>query len=138
MAKRIKLLSATFPCAANAAIVAKRGLTMDASTRGNVKLPASTPEKTFVGVAVANQSPSGVEVQTHGIAEIESDGSAVVNPGDYLILVGTTGRCKAQAIAAGSAATYNIIGMCVNDAQVAATAGLIVQVQLGPFIATGA
>lgn len=135
---RNRLLEKSFPCASDAAIVAHRCVTMDASTRGNVKLPASTPEKTVVGVAVEKQSSNAVAVQIAGIAVVESDGSAVINPGDYVIPVGTTGRVKAQALSGTPAAYYNVLGMCVNTAQVAATAGLFVEVLLMQQIATAA
>jgi hypothetical protein len=131
MAGKINFLSDTFPCATTAAIVARRVVVADGTTRGNVKLPAATPEKTAVGVTVENQTADGqVAVQIAGVAIVESDGSAVINPGDNVIAVGTTGRIKSQAIAAGSANVYDIVGRCISKAQAPATAGALVDVEL--------
>jgi hypothetical protein len=125
-------------------IPTRRGIVQDATTKGQVKLPAATAELTFVGITIDQSTKAGnVRAQKLGMAEIESDGSAVINPGDWLVLVGNAsialaGRCKAQAIAAGSANVYNIIGRCVNKNQVAATAGLVVECEIGAFIVCAA
>jgi len=72
-----------------------------------------------IGVTLENQSNgNNVAVQEDGIALLESDGSAVMNPGDYVIMVITTGRVKSQAIAAGSATVYQIIGRVESDGQI--------------------
>lgn len=139
MAVAQTLFALTAPAAASSGITAWRGVVMDGSTRGNVKLPASTPEITFYGVSDQN----GVDVNgegtyvLYGVAIIESDGSAVVNPGDSIVLVGTTGQGKSQAIAIPSApgtqgnwTVRQIIGMCVNRAQLPATANVRIEVLL--------
>jgi hypothetical protein len=133
------VLDHTFPCASTAAIVKRRVVVHDASTRGNVKLPAGTPEKTAVGITLEDQSPSNnVAVQLEGIAIVESDGSAVINPGDWLIAVGTTGQVKTQALSGTPANYYNVIGQALGDAQYPATAGALVSVHICKFLATAA
>src|ERR1700722_565927 len=122
MSRGISLLEDTFPAAAASGIVVRRVVVMDATNRGNVKLPASTPETTAVGASAENVSAANnLAVQIAGVAVLESDGSAVINPGDYLVAVGTTGQIKTQALAVPAAPgtqgnwnLYNIIGMCVD------------------------
>lgn len=140
MSRAWNTFSDTYPCAAAAAIVAKRVVVMDATTKGNVKLPAATPEKTAVGVTLEKQSAgNNVEVQLTGVAVVESDGTAVINPGDMVVCGGgADGRVKAQALAAGSANVYNPIGMCIGRKQVPATAGALVEVRLQPYVVLAA
>lgn len=139
MGKAINLNADTFPAAASSGIVARRGVVFDTSTRGNVKLPASTPETTFAGVTLEKVSAANnVAVQTDGVALIESDGSAVVNPGDDIILVGTTGRAKSHTFAAGDANLYLVIGKCFASAQIPATAGELIPVHLSPHLVCAA
>ena len=129
----------TKSCVATVVIPARRVVVYDTTTRGLVKLPAGTPEKTVCGVTRESSAKSGcVAVAVAGIAIVESDGSAVINPGDALIAVGTSGKVKTQAIAAGSAAVYNIVGICNNDAQVPATDGALVSVELNPALTVAA
>ena len=142
MSRGISLLEDTFPAAAGSGIVARRVVVMDAAARGNVKLPASPPEATAVGATAERVSPGGgVAVQIAGVAVLESDCSAVINPGDYLVASATTGQVKSQALAipaspgtAGNWNLYNIIGMCVDEGPIPATAGAPVAVRLGPFL----
>ncbi len=142
MSRGISLLEDTFPAGSGSGIVARRAVVMDATNRGNVKLPASSPEATVVGASVEKVSAANnLAVQIAGVAIFESDGSAVINPGDYVVSAGTTGQIKSQALAVpaspGTAAnwnTYNIIGMCVDEGQIAATAGAVVSVRLNPHI----
>jgi hypothetical protein len=148
---RVVIQSQTFNCspttyapASGTQIPAFYAVVQDASIRGQVKQPASTPEATFVGLTMEQSDKTGnVAVQLLGVAQAISDGSAVINPGDYLVVSGSatqslSGRVKSQAIAAGDANVYNIIGRCVNRSQVAATAGLIVEVELNPQLVTAA
>ena len=139
MSKIININEATFPAEASSGIVDKSGVVQDASNRGSVKLPAGSPEKTFVGVTTeAVSNANNVTVQTHGIGVIESDGSAVVNPGDWLVLVGTTGRAKAQAIAAVSANVYNLIGQAIGSRQVPAVAGELIEFLISQSVVVAA
>jgi len=142
MSRGISLLEDTFPAAPGSGIVAQRVVVMDAANSGDVKLPASPPEATAVGASAENISAANnLAVQLAGVAVLQSDGSAVINPGDYLVASGTTGQVKTQAIAVPASPgvqanwnLYNIIGMCVDDAQIPATAGTPVAVRLGQFL----
>lgn len=131
MADKQNIASKTFPCAAASGIVARRVVTFDGTTRGNVKAPGATTEK-IAGITLEKASgANNVAVQIDGIALVESDGSAVINPGDYLTFItGTPGQVKAQAIAAGSANVYQIVGECVDDHQIPATAGAVVSCRI--------
>lgn len=133
MPNLMNLGTMTFPAAASSGIVARRVVVMDGTNKGDVKLPAATPEKTVVGVTIEKISAANnVDVQMFGVAMVESDGTAVINPGDYVICGGgADGRVKTQAIAAGSVNLYDVIGMCVDDGQIPATAGAYVSVLLG-------
>lgn len=138
MSRQIDLGSDTYPFTGTAP-AAKRVVVFDGTTHGNVMLPSASPEAKACGVTKEKGSAGGnVAVQLAGIAIVESDGSAVINPGDWITYVGTTGRVKAQALSAGSSAVYPIIGKCVDQKQIPATAGEIVSVLLQPFLATGA
>ena len=131
MSRQIQLNLDSFPCALTAAIVARRVVVFDGLIAGNVKLPTGANDKGLAGVTTEKQSGAGnVAVQTDGNAIVESDGSAVINPGDYVIYVTATGRVKTQAVAAGSANVYQIIGQCVDRQQIPATAGAIVTIRL--------
>jgi hypothetical protein len=142
MSRGISLLEDTFPAAPASGIVPRRVVVMDAVNRGDVKLPASPPEPTGVGASVETVSPANsLAVQLAGVAVLESDGSAIINPGDYLVASGTTGQVKTQAIAVPASPgvqanwnLYNIIGMCVDEGQIAAVAGMPVAVRLGLFV----
>src|SRR5258708_7240090 len=101
MSRGISLLEDTFPTTTASGIVARRVVVMDSTNRGNVKLPASTPESTAVGASAEKASAANnLAVQIAGVAVLESDGSAVINPGDYMVAAGTTGQIKTQALAA--------------------------------------
>jgi hypothetical protein len=142
MSRGISLLEDTFPAAAGSGIVAQRVVVMDAANSGDVKLPGSPPEATAVGAsAEIISAANNLAVQIAGVAVLQSDGSAVINPGDYIVAVSTTGQVKTQAIAVPASpgvqanwSLYNIIGMCVDEGQIAAVAGSPVAVRLGPFL----
>ena len=101
MSRGISLLQDTFPAAFGAGIIAHRVVVMDETNHGNVKLPAATPELTVVGAAAETLSASGeaLAVQLAGVATFQSDGSAVSNPGDYVVTSGVAGQVKTQTIA---------------------------------------
>jgi hypothetical protein len=138
MSKAISLLQDTFPCASAAALVARRVVVFDGAAKGNAKFPAATPEAA-IGVTMEKQSAANnISVQIAGVAIVESDGSAVINPGDFLVCDGAAdGRVKSQALADGTT-KYFILGMCVDAAQIPATAGALVSVRLNPFVTFGA
>lgn len=126
---------ATFPVASGAAGTgARRAFVADATNRGSVKLPAATPELTFVGIATENVSgANNVSLQFDGLALAESDGSAVINPGDDMILAGALGRFRSKALVTGSATLYEVVGKCVSDGQIAAVAGSTFTILLNPY-----
>ena len=146
----VPILALTFPSAAASGIAAYNAVVFDPTTHGNVKLPAGTPEYKFCGIADIN----GVVVQNNteigvgdyvliGLTTGLSDGSAVINPGDFLALSGaTSGSLLSQAIGApttpGTQANWTtraFVGQCMNRAQVPATAGSYVDVLMRPFVA---
>jgi hypothetical protein len=135
MALQQVLNSVTKPALSTSNIVANRALSADPANAGNVQLMQSA-DRTFMGVALESVSKRGeVAVQTAGIAKMENDGSAVINPFDHVVVAGTSlvaGRVKTQSITAGASNLYNIIGLCVDDAQIPATAGAHVSVLLQP------
>lgn len=127
----------TFPCASGAAIVPNVVVVYDNSNRGNVKLPAAANAAEIVGVAKESQSAANnVAVQILGRAQIKSDGSAVIHCGDWVVVADSSGRVKTQAIAAGSATAYNIVGMAVSEC--AAVANNLVDVILRPHVSVAA
>jgi len=143
MSRGISLLQDTFPAAPASGIVYQRVVVMDPTNHGNVKLPASPPEPTAIGAAAETISSSGdsVAVQISGVAVFQSDGSGLINPGDYLVAVGPTGQVKTQPIAVPAAPgvqanwnLYNIIGICVDNGQIPAVAGSPVSVRLMSFL----
>lgn len=139
MSNQITLNDQTFPCLSTAGIVAYRCLEFESANKGNVALPGGALSTRFAGISKESQSSAGsVAVAIGGNALAESDGSAVINPGDKLTYVINTGRVKSQALAQGAAAQYVIIGTCVDDAQIPATAGALVTVALAPFITEAA
>jgi len=86
----------------------------------------------FVGVTLEDgdsAAPFAVPIQFSGIARCQSNGAAAMNPRDQVALA-AAGQVKTRAIADG-ATNRTIIGRCLSIA--AATANLIVYVQLHPF-----
>jgi hypothetical protein len=121
----------TKPCAASSGIKYKSALIFDTSTHGNVKMPAGVGVG-FAGFALEDASAANqVAVQLVGVAKGMSDGSAAINPGDALIIADTTGRLKSKSIANGTT-IYQVVGYCVDNAQIAATANLDVSVWIAP------
>jgi hypothetical protein len=142
MAIAIPLLQLTMPAAASSGIVPYRGVVLDPTTHGTVKLPAATPELTFFGVSGID----GIDKQNEGsyvvagLTYIESDGSAVVNAGDQIVLVGSTGQGKTGVIGApatpgtqGNWTARQFIGVAVNRLQVPATANARIELLIRPF-----
>ena len=102
MAGNQYILNKTFSAAAASGIVARRVVVWDPSNSGLSKLPAATPERRVCGITTEDVDAAGnVGVALAGIALAESDGTAVINPGDNLVIVGTTGRVKSQAYRPG-------------------------------------
>lgn len=123
------ILDVTFP-AVDTGIVA--GAVVVMGTDGRVVLPSATAVTKIVGVAneaVANTSVSGVSVRIAGIAECISDGSAVINEGDYLVIADNTGKVK-TATMANTGALNGVVGLALTPC--ASTSGLKVDVLLQP------
>lgn len=132
MAKQTPVLIKTFT--ADAAVLrANLALVMSPTNAGNVAAPAAAGATKFVGVS---QGPSDannvVSAMTHGIAQIESDGSAVINAGDYVGIANITGQIKTVAPAFAGATLAEILGITLSSA--AAVAGLLVDVDLQPML----
>jgi len=110
---------------------------MSGSNAGNVALPSAANATKFVGVAVEPTDSNGyAAVQVSGIVQVKSDGSAVSNPGDYLVIADNTGAVKSVAPADGSI-IRQVVGINVGSAQVAATAGLLIDMLIQPMIYPG-
>lgn len=104
----------------------------DRTNRGNGIVMPTTPTNFIAGVSKALPDANGyVAIGKLGQFKCLSDGTAVINPGDYVVCSTTTaGRVVTQAIAAGDANLYNIVGRCCDSGQIPATAGAIVTVEL--------
>lgn len=86
----------------------------------------------FLGVTIETgktEAPFTVGIEMRGIVQIKSDGSAAITPGD-LIVCAAGGKVKKRTIASGTTNRL-VIGRAMNS--VAATADLLVDVNLGPF-----
>lgn len=138
MAKQTPILIKSFN---TDAAVPRLNLALVASTvnPGNVKAPAAAGAVAFVGVSQEPTPsffdatrPNNCAVMVAGVCQIETDGSAVVNAGDYLTIANATGQAKSAAIGFGGAAVQQIVGIALNS--VAATAGLFVDVLIQPFL----
>ncbi|MGC8668559.1 MAG: hypothetical protein ACP5VE_10650 [Chthonomonadales bacterium] len=138
MAKQTPLLLKSF--AADTPIAnANVCVVMSGVNAGNVALPASPLATRFVGV-VQEAVPTGsatneIAVLTAGIAQIQSDGSAAITPGDYVAIANASGQIKSVAPASGTN-LRQVVGIALSGA--ANTAGLLVDVLLQPALYIGA
>jgi hypothetical protein len=133
MAKQTPLLIKTF--AADTAISsANVCVLMSGTNAGNVKLPGAGETTKFVGVVTepAAGVSNGVAVQVAGIAQIQSDGSAVINAGDYVAINDTGGRIAPVTPGFGGATVKEIVGIALSGAS--NTVGLLVDVLLQPML----
>ena len=112
---------------------------MSGANAGNVALPGGALATKFVGVALegipANSALNEIAVQLHGIAQIVTDGSAVITAGDYVAIANVSGQIKTVVPATGTTARQ-LIGVALSSAT--ATAGLLVDVLLQPMTYIGA
>jgi hypothetical protein len=74
-------------------------------------------------------------VQVAGIAQIQTDGSAAINAGDYVAIANTNGQIKSVTPASGTN-VRQIVGIALSAAT--NTAGLLVDVLLQPNVYVGA
>lgn len=138
MAKQTPLLQKTF--AADTAISAANVcVVMSGANAGNVALPAGALATKFVGVTLepvaSGSSTNAVGVQVSGIAQIQSDGSAAINPGDFVAIANSSGQVKTVTPASGTN-VRQLVGIALSGATNAA--GLLVDVLLLPAVYVGA
>ncbi len=137
MAKQTPGLLKSF--AADSAIAAANVcVVMSAVNPGNITLPAALAGK-FVGIA-AEPTPTGsstlqIAVQLSGIAQVQSDGTAAINAGDYLVIGNASGQVK-SAVPTGGTNVREIIGIALSSA--GAAAGALVDVLIQPMVYLGA
>jgi hypothetical protein len=74
-------------------------------------------------------------VQVAGIAQVQSDGSAVINPGDYVAIANSSGQVKTVTPASGTN-LRQLVGIALSGATNAA--GLLIDVLLLPAVYVGA
>lgn len=138
MAKQTPVLIKSF--AADTAIAsANVCVVMSGTNSGNVALPSGALATKFVGVT-QEPVPSGsatneIAVQVAGIAQIQTDGSAAINAGDYVAIANTSGQIKSVTPASGTN-VRQIVGIALSAAT--NTAGLLVDVLLQPNVYVGA
>ncbi len=138
MAKQTVLLAKTFSADLG---VNGAGLcvVMSGTNPGNVALPGAALAAKFVGVTLEaiplNSGTNAISVQTAGIVQAQTDGSAAIAAGDYLAIANTGGQIKTVVPASGTN-VRQIVGVALNS--VTATAGLQVDVLLQPMTYIGA
>ena len=138
MAKQTPLLLKSF--AADTAIAnANVCVVMSGTNTGNVALPAGALATKFAGVTAepvqTNSLTNEIAVLVAGVAQIQTDGSAVIAAGDYLAIANSTGQIKTVVPATG-AVLRQVVGIALSGAT--NTAGLLVDVLLQPNVYIGA
>lgn len=136
MAKQIPVLNKSFTF--DAAITGFNLIAVASlANPGNAKLPAAALAIGFLGVTQEPTSTTlnNATVMTHGIAQIQSDGSAPVVAGDLIAVANASGQGKTVVPATGTAVRLTV-GIALNS--VAATAGLLIDVILQPNVYIGA
>ena len=138
MSRQTPILEKTF-CADTAIASANLCVVASGVAEGNVALPGGALATKFVGVTLeAVQSGSktnAIGVQVAGIAQIQTDGSASINSGDYVAIANSGGQIKTVAPAAGTNARQ-VVGVALSSAS--NVAGLLVDVLLQPMVYIGA
>jgi len=138
MAKQTPVLIKSF--AADTAIANPNVcVVMSGTNAGNVALPAVALATKFAGVTFepvqTGSVTNEISVQISGIAQIQTDGSAVIAAGDFLAIANASGQIKTVVPATGTN-LREIVGIALSGA--ANTAGLLVDVLLQPNIYIGA
>ena len=112
---------------------------MSGTNAGNVAMPAAALATKFIGVTSEDVSASSsarqVSVQLAGIAQVQTDGSAAIAPGDYVAIANASGQVKTVAPATGTN-VRELVGIALTGAT--NTAGLLVDVLIQPVIYIGA
>ena len=138
MAKQTVILAKTF-----SADVGVNGIgqcvVMSSVNPGNVALPAAALAVKFVGVTMepipSNTTTNAISVQTAGIAQVQTDGTAAIVAGDYLAIANVSGQVKTVVPASGTI-SRQLIGVALNS--VTSTAGLLVDLLIQPMAYVGA
>ncbi len=138
MAKQTPLLVKTF--GADSGIASPNVcVVMSGANPGNVALPGGALAAGIVGVTAeglaANSTTKQIAVQVAGIAQVVTDGSAAISPGDYVAIANTSGQVKTVVPASGTN-VRQIVGIALSGAT--ATAGLLVDVLIQPMVYLGA
>jgi hypothetical protein len=129
MAKQTPTLVKSF--AADTAIANANVCVVASGTNaGNVALPGGALATKFVG-----SSTNEISVQVSGIAQIQTDGSASINSGDYVAIANSTGQVKTVVPATGTN-VRQLVGIAMSSAT--NTAGLLVDVLIQPMVYVGA
>lgn len=138
MAKQTPVLQKTF-MADSAIARANLCVVMSGTNAGNVALPAGALATKFAGITQepvqSGSATNSVTVMLGGIAQIETDGSALITAGDYVSIANATGQIKSVTPASG-AIVREIVGIALSGAS--NTAGLLVDVLLQPMVYIGA
>lgn len=107
-----------------------------------VKMPGGALAVGFAGItteASSSDASNTLAVQIGGVAQVTSDGSAVINPGDELAIANTSGQVKTFVVAApssGEGTVREVLGVALCAAP--ATAGALVDMRIQPHIYVGA
>ena len=138
MAKQTPVLIKSF--AADTAISSACVCVVASGTNaGNVALPGGALAVKLVGVTqepVASSSVTNeLSVMVTGIAQVQSDGSATITAGDYLVIANSSGQVKSATPASGTN-LRQVVGIALNSA--ANTAGLLIDMLIQPMIYIGA
>lgn len=138
MAKQTPILIKSFAAdsGVNSASVC---VVMSGTNAGNVALPGAALATKFTGVTLEG-IPTGsgtneIAVQVAGIAQVQTDGSAIITAGDYLAIANTSGQVKTVVPASGTN-VREIVGIALNS--VGNTAGLLVDMLIQPCVYVGA
>jgi hypothetical protein len=138
MAKQTPTLVKSF--AADTAIANANVCVVASGTNaGNVALPGGALATKFVGITQeavqTGSSTNEIAIQVSGIAQIQTDGSASINSGDYVAIANSTGQVKTVVPASGTN-VRQLIGIAMSSATNAA--GLLVDVLIQPMVYVGA
>ncbi len=138
MAKQTPVLIKSFGgdtaiASANVCVVAS------GTNAGNVALPGGALAVKFIGVTqepvAASSTSNELAVMVAGIAQVQSDGSASVTAGDYLVIANSSGQVKSVTPASGTN-LRQVVGIALNSA--VNTAGLLIDMLIQPAVYIGA
>ncbi|HXG24500.1 MAG TPA: capsid cement protein, partial [Chthonomonadales bacterium] len=118
MAKQTPVLIKSF--AADTAVASAHVcVVMSGTNSGNVALPGGALATKFVGVTQepvsSGSATNEIAVQVAGIAQIQTDGSAAINAGDYVAIANASGQIKSITPASGTN-VRQIVGIALSAA----------------------